>query len=218
MEEGVDCMVELVNGSKGVVVLSKSAMDRAENCIGIFSKVVSCVVEAKAEFCHSIKPQFFLLDSSAETDYLNEDHQFAVSDVERALKCPDVKHVVISVSGRRKMELSKLHCMRKLSHWDSLFPIDFNTVLHILRVIVKGLYEFGLSLGAPQNVLDAIEADFPFDVNRRRRELVKWWMSSSSDPPCWWYLIQALKRIDENALAEEIKREHGESASKSLIL
>ena len=168
-------------------------------------------MEAKAEFCHSIKPQFFLLDSSAEADYLNEDHLFAVSDVERALECPEGKRVIISVSGKGKMEFSKFQCMRKLTLWDSLFPIDFNTVLHILRE-VRGMFELGQGLGAPQGALKDIEDDFPFDVKRRRRELVRWWwMSSSQDPPCWWHLVQALKGIDENALAEEIRREHGES-------
>ncbi len=213
MEEGVDCMVELVNGSKGVVVLSKSSNDRVEDCISVFTKVVSCVMEAKAEFCHSIKPQFFLLDSDAEADldYMNEDHLFALSDVEEALECPKGKHVIISVSGRGEMELSKLQCMRKFAYWNSLFPIDFNTVLHVLRDIVRELYELGESLGGPRGVLEAIEADFPSDVSRRRRELVRWWMSSSKDPPCWWHLVQALKRIDENALAEEIRKDHCES-------
>ena len=31
---------------------------------------ISCVMEAKAEFCHSIKLGFFLLDSTNETDML----------------------------------------------------------------------------------------------------------------------------------------------------
>ena len=48
MREGVDCLVELVNVSKGGVVLSKSSNVRAEICIDVFSKVVSCVMEAKA--------------------------------------------------------------------------------------------------------------------------------------------------------------------------
>ena len=79
------------------------------------------------------------IDSSAEADCLNEDHMFAVSDVEGALECPEGKEVIISVSGRGKMELSELQCMCKLTHWYSLFPIDLNTVLHALRNIVKEL-------------------------------------------------------------------------------
>ena len=215
-KKGVDLMVELVSGSKGVVIHCKSSIDRLENCIDALAKVVSCVMEAKAEFCHSIKPQFFLLDSSVETDYLNEDHQFAMSDVERALAEGD--EVALSIGrGRGKIELSKLRYMRKLTHWDNLFPIHFNTVLHVLRDIVDNVFDLGSNLGAPWAFLRSLEVDFPFDVSRRRRELVRWWMSSSPDPPCWWNLVQALKMIGENALAEEIRKEHGECFSSILI-
>ena len=72
-------------GVRGVVVFTKSSEDRSEECISVFTKVVGFVTEAKAEFCDSINPKIFFLDSSAESDYLSEDHQFAVSEVESAL-------------------------------------------------------------------------------------------------------------------------------------
>ena len=56
MEEGVECMVELVNGNKGVVVITSSEESYKESCINIFRRIVSCVMEAKAEFCHPIRP------------------------------------------------------------------------------------------------------------------------------------------------------------------
>ena len=98
--------------------------------------------------------------------------------------------------GRGTLELSKLQCMRKLTLWDSLFPIDFSKVLHILHVIVDQIFELGLRLGAPWEFLESLRVDFPFDVNqRRRRELVRWWMSSSPQTPHAGigYLVQALK-------------------------
>ncbi len=217
MEEGVDCMVELVNGNKGVVVLLKCCMDGLQDCIRVFTKVVSCVVEAKAEFCHSIKPQFFLLDSSAEADYMNEDHQFAVSDMERALEFPEGKRVIISVSGRGKMELKKLQYMRKLTLWNNIFPIDIRDILHILRVVVNKVFDLGLCLGAPWEFLEKLKANFPSDVDRRKEELVKWWISSSRDPPCWWTLVEALDDIDRSELAKKIRKEHGESYIVSLM-
>ena len=213
-KEGVDCMVELVTESqlnKGVVVLTRSRKQWEEDCITIFNNIVHCVMEAKAEFCHSIKPQFFLLDSTAEADYLSKDNMFSLSDVKDALASPRLNNIIISVSGRGKMECSKLTCMRRLTHWNSLFPMDFSTVLHLLRDIVKELYELGEGLGASRGVLQAIEVNFPFDVERRRRELVKWWLSSSPDPPCWWHLVQALKKINNNSLAEKIRKEHGKT-------
>ena len=211
MSEGVNCMVELLNGSQGVVVLTNSTSERMEKCINVFNRIISCVMEAKAEFCYSIKPQFFLLDSTTEADYLNKDNMFAMSDVEKALTIPEGNDVIVSVTGRRQMEHSKLQCMCKLTHWNSLFPMEFSELLDLLKDIVREIYELGESLGASHGVLQAIEDNYPRDVNRRRRELVRWWMSSSPDPPCWWHLVQALKRIDENALAERIKREHGMS-------
>ena len=64
MEEGVECMVELVNGNKGVVVITNSEENHKENGISVFRRIISCVMEAKAEFCHSIRPHFFLSSSS----------------------------------------------------------------------------------------------------------------------------------------------------------
>ena len=211
MEVGVDCKVELVKGSKGVVVLSNSycSIDGVEDCIGIFSDVVNCVIKAKADFCHSIKPQFFLLDSSAEEDYLNKDHLFAMSDVERALQCPEGKHAIISISGRGKFELSNLKCVFKLTHWNSLFPIKFSEVIHFLRVIVDNITELGIYLGVPYEFLESLETNFPTDINRRRREMIRWWTNSYLDIPCWWNLVHALRKIDENVLAEEMCSEYG---------
>ena len=211
MEEGVECMVELVNGNKEVAVITKSDKDWSENCTTVFSRIISCVMEAKAEFCHSIKPQFFLLDCTNVDDYLSEDHQFAMSNVERVLACPEGKKVIISMSGKRQMEISKIHSLRMFTHWHSLFPIDSHSVLYLLKDVVRDLYIFGLSLNIPQGVVKAIEEDFPANTDRRRREIVTKWMISTQDPPCWWRLVQALERIDQKVLAKDIQKEHSKS-------
>ena len=212
MKEGVECMVELVNCNKRLVVITKSEEDTAENCISVFNRVISCVMEAKAEFCHSIKPQFFLLDCTDEVDdYLSEDHQFAMSEVEEALTHSEGNNWIPSVSGKAKMNRSKLLYMRMFTHWGNLFPIDFNSILDFLANIVRDLYDLGRHLGISRGILDAIEVDFPTDTSRRRRELVRGWMNSTHDSPCWWHLVQALERIDERVLAKNIKQEHSKS-------
>ncbi len=152
-----------------------------------------------------IKPQFFLLDSSAEADYRNEDHLFALSDVERAVECPEGKEVIISVSGRGKMELSKLQCMRRFTHWDSLFPIEYDKVLHTLQDVVDmhKAYCLWQHLGAPSKILATLRVDSP-DID----QLVRWWMSSSLEPPYWWKLAEALKDSEMAIVAEEIQKDH----------
>ena len=210
MTEGVECMVEFVDGYKGVVVIAKSSEDRMYNCITVFSKVISCVMEAKAEFCHSIGPSFFLLDSTDETNYLSPDNQFALSDVERALACPEGNDVILSVSGMKMMERVRFLGLCKLTHWHNLFPMDFNVVLYHLRDIVQELYSLGIELGISRSVLGGLEADFPFSTGRRRQELVRIWLSSSVDSSCWWHLVQALWAIDYRVLSAELEKKYGE--------
>jgi GTPase SAR1 family protein len=209
MEEGVECMVELVNDNKGVAVITKSEEDAKENCVNVFHRIISCVMEAKAEFCHSIKPELFLLDPQS-SDYLDNDKLFAMSDVERVLaSCDGIE--VHSITRKARLKRERLTCLLKFTLWNNLFPLDSASVLHKLRDIVKDLYQLGDYL-IPRDRLDAIEMDFPHSVERRRIELVRVWMSSSPDPPCWWHLVQALERMDCKVLAKEIETEHGKSS------
>ena len=210
MKEGVECMVELAGANREVVVLTKSTKDRAENCATVFNDIVSCVMEAKAEFCHSVRLEFFLLDSTSEADYLSADNLFAMRDVEEVLTSAEGRaEVIVSISGKRQMERSKLLCLRTFTLWYSLFPMDFKSVLHFIKDVVRELYMIGLHLGIRKGILDAIEADNRTDVGKMRRELVKGWMSSSLDPPCWWHLVNALRAVRWSVLAEEIATEFG---------
>ena len=210
MEEGVECMVELVNGNKGVVVITHSEEDMKDNCVSVLHRVISCVMEAKAKFCHSIRPQFFLLSPSQSADYLHEDNLFAMSDVERVLASHEGR-VVLSVTGRAQIRRERIACLCKFTLWNSLFSLDFRSVVHYLEDVVHDLYKLFIYLGLPKSRLDTIEANFPNNVDRRRAELVGVWISSSSpDPPCWWQLVEALKGIKYGRLAQDIETKHSE--------
>ena len=141
-----------------MVVLTRSTKDRAGNCAAVFNNIVSCVMEAKTEFCHSVKLEFFLLDSTSEVDYHNADNQFDMRDVERVLTSAEGRaEVIVSATGKRQMERSKLLCLRNFTLWYSLFPMDFKSVLHCIKDVVKELYMLGLHLGIPKGTLNAIE-------------------------------------------------------------
>ena len=205
MMDGVECMVELVDGSKGVAIITKSKEDMAENCVHVFNKIFSCVMEAKVEFCHAIRPDFFLLDSTTEADYLSEDHLFAMSDVEKALAHPERSNWIVSVSGKSQMECLKLFSVNNINLLHIIFSIDLKSVLHHLKNIVQEVYDLGLHLNVPYHILEAIRVNIPDDVDKRKREVVVEWMKSS---PCWWHLVQALKEIGHEAIAEHIKESY----------
>ena len=213
MEEGVECMVELVNDNREVVIATNSIKNRAENCTSIFIRIISCVMEAKAEFCRPFKPDFFLLDSADLKSSLIPDNLYDMEDVERVLSSAEGIEVILSVSRRSQMDVSKLLCMHKLAHWYSLFPIGFTSVLQYLRDIVKELYELGQHLDISPGILDAIDTDFPTNTSKRRKELVRMWLNSfkSPGPPCWWQLVEALKKTDMRVLAEEIRNTYCKS-------
>ena len=210
----MECMVELVDDKKKIAVVTKSEEDQVENCISVFNKIISCVMEAKAEFCYSIRPQFFLLDPTSSADYLHKDNLFALCDVMRVLN--EGKDVVISVTGNVRLNRSKIVFLRNFTFWNDLFPLDFASVLSYLQDVVRNLYKLGIYLRLPQGKLDAIEADFPTDTEKRRIRLVRVWMSSSSDSPCWWLLAQALEQVDHRVLAHQIKQQHVSTESSTL--
>ena len=210
MEEGAECILEMVNVNKGVMVIIRCERDFMYNCISVFNSIVSCVMVTMKDFCHSIKLQFFLLDSTQQDNYLSEDNLFTVNDVERVLTSSEEKQVVVSVSGKREIKRSDLLWMCTLTHWNTLFQIDFSSVYSHLKAIVKELFDLGLQLDIPSSVLETIEVQYPTDVDRQRRELVRKWMSPSQDLPCWWHLVEALTKIGKRAIADEIEEECGE--------
>ena len=130
MAEGVECMVELVKANRELVVLTRSTKDTAEECAAVFNSIVSSVMEAKAEFCHSVRLEFFLLDSTSEADYHSVDNLFAMRDVEMTLMGGEGRSGIISVTGKRQMMRSKVLCLCNFTLWSTLFPLDFKSVLH----------------------------------------------------------------------------------------
>ena len=210
MVQGVDCMVELVNGNEGVVVLTSSIHNAKQNCIDVFKRVVSCVMEAKEDFCHSFLPQFFLFDPSQSADYLNDDCLFAMSDAKSVLSLPSHEgQVVLSVNGKRSLIRERMAYLSKFTLWNSLFSLDIASVNHYLEEVVTEIYELFIHLGLPKCLLDTIEVNFRDNVNRRRIELIDTWIgSSSSDPPCWWQLVQALRKVKYGRLAQELETQY----------
>ena len=50
MREGVECIVEVVNESKGVVIVVKSRKQHTYQCIHVLTQIANVVIEAKTEF------------------------------------------------------------------------------------------------------------------------------------------------------------------------
>ena len=110
MEEGVECIVELVNNSKGLVAITKSRIehDRKLKCAKMLFKIIDLAVQAKEEFCHSIrlKQHLMLLDANDTSSFEDRDKLFDLRDVERVLRTGTT--VALSITRQSKVELSSL--------------------------------------------------------------------------------------------------------------
>ena len=193
------------------VCSTKCREDMEESCALALNKVVECVMSSLLELFESSRLQFFLLDSTNDSDFLNRDYHFAINEVEKYLSASHWEKVLPSLTGRGVMQPSKLMALTKIAHWYNLFSLQYVTVLHYLQEVSKDLKRLGLHLKIHPSVLEAIETDFPSQCAKRREQIVKKWMSSTHPPPCWWYLTKALREIGMGGLAKRIEREQGRS-------
>ena len=131
MEEGVECIVELVNNSKGLVVITKSRIEKERKCkcTEMLFKIIDLAVQAKEEFCHSITLKQYLmpLDSKDTSSFRERDNLFDLRDVSRVLR--DGKSVALSITGKYTVESSciahlKAHLLT--GTWSSVILISLN--------------------------------------------------------------------------------------------
>ena len=110
MEEGVECIVELVNNSKGLVVITKSRIEeeRKSKCTEMLFKIIDLAVQAKEEFCHSITLKQYLLplDPKDTSSFRVRDTLFDLRDVDHVLR--GRKPVSLSITRNNTVESSNL--------------------------------------------------------------------------------------------------------------
>ena len=133
MNTDVECVVEVVKQSKGVMVMIKSKREFDADCACTFSELVGKVLEAKQEFCHSLITKDYLIHpDDMSQDYIpsfKDLHLFDMNEVKKALT--DNERTVVSADecGERILPLSRLPINRmwsKLRWW----PVwcEFNSI------------------------------------------------------------------------------------------
>ena len=120
MEEGVECIVELVNNSKGLVAITKSRIEHECKliCAKMLFKIIDLAVLAKEDFCHSIrlKQYLMLLDANDTTSFKDRDKLFDLRDVERILR--EGKDSALSITR--------------------MWPVKLSCLLHLREYLIKG--------------------------------------------------------------------------------
>ena len=129
MEEGVECIVEIVDDNKGLVAIAK-AEECSDEPFAILGKIVSIAMKAKGEICDIVPVQHFLMDSDNPQSFEDKDKLFEINDIERVIK--EGKKKVVSVSGRNFLDSSHFVILKKFAYWGKInwlpLPVEFFNV------------------------------------------------------------------------------------------
>ena len=118
MEKGIECFVEMVNNSKGIVVVTKSKETQKSVCIEMLFKIIREIQEAKEEFCDPITLQHYVMNSDDPASFNDKDKLFAMSEVERVLR--EGNPSIVSINGYGHLDSEKIRHLMKCTPWSKL--------------------------------------------------------------------------------------------------
>ena len=140
MKEGVECIVEVVNGNKGVVVVVKSRKQHIYQCIHMLTQIANVVTEAKTEFCNSVSLRHYIMKSDDPLSCNDEDKLYDVHLIKSAIENKD--EVVLSVSGRQTLTLESLNFMKCHTCWGKCQDINITQCINKIMIVFCTNFRF----------------------------------------------------------------------------
>ena len=135
MEVGVECFVEMVNNSKGIVIVTKSKEAQNSACIEMLYKITREIQEAKEEFCEPVTLQHYLMNSDDPTSFTDKDKLFAMCEVERILREGKSSIISIDIEGCGHLDSAKVKHFMNCTLWSKLLMLrslhDNNVYMYI---------------------------------------------------------------------------------------
>ena len=135
MEEGVECYVEMVNNSKGVVIVAKSESVHISTCTEMLFKIIQEIHQAKEEFCGTVTLQEYLMDSDNPAAFTNEDILFATCDIARVLQKGNPYVVSTSGRGHAQLKAARISYLIKYVHWGKHKYISYHAWTSYINLI-----------------------------------------------------------------------------------
>ena len=117
MMKGVECFVENVSNSKGIVVITKSEEARKTVCTDMLFNIIGEIRQAKEEFCGTVTLQEYTMNSDDPAAFINEDKLFHASDIAKALKEGSPSIVSADRQGRTQINAAMIAHLKKYIHW-----------------------------------------------------------------------------------------------------
>ena len=115
MKEGIECYVENVNNSKGIVVITKSKEAQKFLCTRMLFKIIREIHQAKDMCCENVVLHQYLIDSVDPASFRDESILFTVSEVNSTLR--EGYPLVVSVNGKGRLDAVKITHLIEHTLW-----------------------------------------------------------------------------------------------------
>ena len=117
MTKGVECFVENINNSKGIIIIAKSEKVRKLVCTDMLFEIIREVHQAKEEFCDTVTLQEYYIDSDDPASFVDEEKLFHAKDIAKELK--DGNPVIVSPDsqGRTQLSAERVSHLKEYIHW-----------------------------------------------------------------------------------------------------
>ena len=93
---------------------------------------------------------------------------------------------------------------------DQLFSMGIKVLMHHLKDIVERWHELGVQLDVPTSKLNEIGFNNRGDVYQCKLLMLQEWQRQPTLKPSWCTLVDALCKMEENVIANEIAQKFSE--------
>jgi hypothetical protein len=147
IEEGVECIAEVVNDNKGIVVITKSK-ENSEEWAAILGKIIDKAMQAKVEFCNAVSLHHFVLKPKSDNTscYSDPKNLFCIHDIERVVRNlrddSDLEVLSADRRGSNSLDSHILHILKRYLCWGRLHDVKRCIILctiftlHVLMLFI----------------------------------------------------------------------------------
>ena len=93
---------------------------------------------------------------------------------------------------------------------DQLFSMGIKDLMHHLKDVVERWYELGVQLDVPISKLNEIRCNNSSDVYQCKLLMLQEWQRRPTLNPSWFTLVDALRKMEENVIANQIAEQFSE--------
>jgi ankyrin len=117
MTKGIECFVENVNNSKGIVIITKSEEARKSVCTDMLFEIIREIRQAKEEFCKTVMLKEHFMNSDDPSSFVDKTKLYHANDIAKELKEGNPVIVSTDEQGRTQISAAIVSHLREYIHW-----------------------------------------------------------------------------------------------------